>query len=352
MLKREVRDDTIGNKEEREESVGSKEEKVYSEEVEIKRKKAKQKIRDSVFAKLFRKRENVLRLYRELHPEDTEVEIDDIENVTLETVLVDGMYNDLGFSVKDKEGRVKKIVLVEAQTKWDKNMPERMSVYAQNTREIFWKKSGQEYHQQRKMNTPYFEHYVIYTGDEKGADYMKLHEFEVPENSMNLGIKVLREVSYMIFGQYIGFCKIYTECVKKNPKDKSKALRETIRRCKEEKFLVELLEDKEGEIEDIMSIFFDQAAAVEYYGDEREEIGREEGEKRGIEKATERAIGVFLAKEKEKMEATAEELGMTISEYMDMCAQSMKIKREDLIGMCAKNMGMTVNNYKVEYGLD
>ena len=97
-----------------------------------------------------------------------------------------------------------------------------------------------------------------------------------------------------------------------------------------------------------MSIFFNQATAVEDYGDEREEIGREEGR----EEATERAIKVFLAKGKEKMKATAEEFGMTISEYIEMCAKSMKIRKEDLIGICAKSMRMTVDKYKAVYEID
>ena len=71
------------------------------------------KSKDSVFTKLFSDLDNVLKLYKELHPEDTTVTKDDIQLQTLNTVLINDIYNDLGFIVNEK-GNAKLVMLVEA----------------------------------------------------------------------------------------------------------------------------------------------------------------------------------------------------------------------------------------------
>jgi len=67
--------------------------------------KAKRNMYDSVFTSLFSDPENMLRLYRDLHPEDTDVTADDIKDVTLKATMVNHIYNDLGFTVGDRSIR-------------------------------------------------------------------------------------------------------------------------------------------------------------------------------------------------------------------------------------------------------
>ena len=93
--------------------------------------KTKRKSKDSVFVDLFANEENVLQLYKELHPEDTQVTIEDIQIQTIKSVLVNTLYNDLGFLVKDKF-----VMLVEAQSVWNPNMPLRMLFYLAETYQI------------------------------------------------------------------------------------------------------------------------------------------------------------------------------------------------------------------------
>ncbi|MBQ1546103.1 MAG: hypothetical protein IIZ59_01055, partial [Clostridia bacterium] len=62
----------------------------------------KRRSKDSVFTKLFSDVNNVLELYKDLHPEDTTVTKDDIEIQTLNTVFVNDIFNDLGFIVNEK----------------------------------------------------------------------------------------------------------------------------------------------------------------------------------------------------------------------------------------------------------
>ena len=71
----------------------------------------KRNFQDSLFRDIFSFPENQLKQYMAFHPEDTTVTVDDITNVTLESILVKDMYNDLGFLVRNKL-----IVLFEAQS--------------------------------------------------------------------------------------------------------------------------------------------------------------------------------------------------------------------------------------------
>ena len=56
--------------------------------------------RDSVFSDLFGSKQNLLELYRALHPEDEAASEDDIANVTMKNILIRDLYNDLGFTVR------------------------------------------------------------------------------------------------------------------------------------------------------------------------------------------------------------------------------------------------------------
>lgn len=67
-------------------------------------------------------------LYLALHPEDTDVTEDDLTDITIENVLVNDLYNDLGFRVGDK-----RIILVEAQSTWSPNILIRSLLYVATT---------------------------------------------------------------------------------------------------------------------------------------------------------------------------------------------------------------------------
>jgi hypothetical protein len=71
----------------------------------------KRTIKDSVFTDLFQDKKYLLQLYKSLHPEDTDVTENDLNDITIKNVLTDNIYNDLGFTVGDKL-----MILVEAQS--------------------------------------------------------------------------------------------------------------------------------------------------------------------------------------------------------------------------------------------
>ncbi len=58
---------------------------------------AKRTAKNSVFLDLFQNKSYLLKLYKTLHPEDTTATEDSLTDVTIENVLTDNLYNDLGF---------------------------------------------------------------------------------------------------------------------------------------------------------------------------------------------------------------------------------------------------------------
>jgi len=73
---------------------------------------AKRTAKNSVFLDLFQNKKNLLALYKTLHPEDTDTTEDTLDIVTIDNVLTDNLYNDLGIMV----GNNKLLLLLEAQS--------------------------------------------------------------------------------------------------------------------------------------------------------------------------------------------------------------------------------------------
>ncbi len=88
----------------------------------------KRRAKDSVFTHLFSEPKYLLELYKTLHPEDTEATEADISDVTIQNVITDNMYNDLGFFVRDTL-----VILLEAQSTWSPNIVIRVLLYLAQT---------------------------------------------------------------------------------------------------------------------------------------------------------------------------------------------------------------------------
>ena len=246
--------------------------------------KAKKTTKDSVFRDLFENPTYLLQLYQALHPEDTEVTEEQISRVTIQNVLLDQMYNDLGFVVK---GRL--LLLVEAQSTWSKNIVIRALLYLANT----WK----EYIQDKKLNIygnrkiilPKPELYVIYTGERnERPEWISLSEefFLSQECFVDVKVKMLYDGKKGdIINQYVTFTKIYNEQVKKYGRTR-KAILETIYICKNSNVLKEYLKNREKEVVDIMMTLFDQEYAVERYGAEKKAEGLAEGKMKAKQEMT------------------------------------------------------------------
>lgn len=242
--------------------------------------KTKRKSKDSVFVDLFANEENVLQLYKELHPEDTQVTIEDIQIQTIKSVLVNTLYNDLGFLVKDRF-----VMLVEAQSVWNPNMPLRMLFYLAETYRRYLTDTVQSEHSSSKVKLPKPELYVVYSGEQSCPDIISFSDNFFGENSsVDLKVKVLNNADMTIHGQYIGFCKVFNE-QRKIYRDSIMCAKETIRICIERGYLVSYLRNHEKEVVDMMAELFDEEYLRESYNKANRkkalELGRAEGEAKG-----------------------------------------------------------------------
>ncbi len=156
----------------------------------------KRKIKDSVFTNLFQDKKYLLRLYKALHPEDSNVTEEDIKDVTIKHILVDADYDDLGFSIG---GRL--VILVESQSTWTLNIIIRALMYLIQTYHDFFKRTRQNLYGSKKVNMPKPELYVIFTGEKpknppdiislskdffNGEKYLESKEQEVVDIMMTL----------------------------------------------------------------------------------------------------------------------------------------------------------------------
>lgn len=62
-------------------------------------------VKDSVFTDLFQDKKYLVEMYHALHPEDTGITEEMITNITIKNIFTDGIYNDLGFLVRDRQIR-------------------------------------------------------------------------------------------------------------------------------------------------------------------------------------------------------------------------------------------------------
>ena len=219
--------------------------------------------------------QSVLRMV--LHPEDREVTEDQIGSVTIKNVLLDQMYNDLGFTVGSKL-----LVLVEAQSTWSVNIVVRVLLYLANMWQEYIESNKLNVYGSKKIELPRPELYVVYTGERKTRpEWITLTEefFSGQEAFVDVKVKVLYDGEKGdILNQYVRFTKVYNEQVKLYGRTR-KAVLETIHICKDQDVLAEYLKDREKEVVDIMMTLFEQEYAVERYGDEKRAEGRAEGRK-------------------------------------------------------------------------
>lgn len=240
----------------------------------------KRTIKDSIFTFLFGEPEYTMELYQALHPEDTTVKDSDVKLVTLQNVLANGLYNDLGFQVRDKL-----ILLVEAQSTFSENIPLRMLLYLAATYKDYVEEHKLSLYREKKVSIPQPELYVVYTGNKKHVpDELKLSSLFEGDGSVELSVKVLRDDGKgSIVDQYIAFSKIVDEQVKLHGRT-DEALYETLRICRERKILKPFLDSREKEVVDIMTALFDQQKVweIELHNVAQENLN--EGEKKGENK--------------------------------------------------------------------
>jgi len=227
---------------------------------------AKRTAKNSVFLDLFQDKKNLLALYRTLHPEDAEATEDMLDIVTIDNVLTDSLYNDLGIRVRDD----KLLLLLEAQSSWTVNILVRMLLYLAQSYHEYFIRTTQNLYKSAKVRMPKPELYIIYSGDNKHGgkpDVISLSKefFGGADTDIEVKARVIYESdSDDIINQYILFCKVFDE-QRKLYGYTERTVAETIRICKGRNVLKEYLTGKEVEVVTIMMNLFDHEQIMKMY---------------------------------------------------------------------------------------
>ena len=266
----------------------------------------KRNIKDCVFTDLFGKKKYLRELYLALHPEDIDVTEDDLTDITIENVLTNALYNDLGFRVGNRL-----IILVEAQSTWSVNILVRSLLYVSTTYQQYIDERDLDVYAAKKIDIPKPELYVIFTGDRKNRpkELQLSKEFFPDETDLALDVKVKMiygDKKDDIIGQYVLFTKVYDEQRRLYGRTR-KAIEETIQVCKERDVLKEYLESREGEVVTMMSTLFDYETIMKNHD---ATIRREEREK-----ANERAIASIVRVYKKMDGSMPDAIESVVSDY-------------------------------------
>lgn len=224
----------------------------------------KRTVKASVFEDLFSNKEYLLELYQALHPEDLTTTESDLEYVTLNQVMSNNPYNDLGFKVGSRL-----MILVEAQTTWTENIIVRCIMYLAQTWKDYFITTNQSVYDSTKLDFPEPELYVLYTGSKKiNKTTISLSEefFNGKDIAINAKIKILTNgENNNIINQYVLFTQIIDEQRKLYKDDTKTAIKETIRICKSNNILKKYLENQEKEVIDIMVTLYSQEEVFRDY---------------------------------------------------------------------------------------
>ena len=226
------------------------------EEEEALDKTLKRTVKDSVFTDLFGQKRYLIQLYRSLHPEDTETGEGDITIVTIQNIITDDLYNDLGFLVKDKL-----VVLVEAQSTWSPNIVIRALMYLMRTYNDYFSEREMDLYASKKVSLPCPELYVVYTGDRKKVpESLSLAEefFKEQKPMVDATVRILRGGrGGDILSQYVAFTQVCKDQVALHGRTQ-KAVEEIVRICQTTDILAEYMKSREKEVKNIMFTLYDE----------------------------------------------------------------------------------------------
>ena len=250
----------------------------------------KHTVKDSVFTSLFKEKRYLIQLYRALHPEDTKTTEDDLKDVTVSNVLVDDIYNDLGFTVGTTL-----LLMIEVQSTWTVNIIFRALMYLVQTYREYFRKTKQNLYKSKKLKMPKPEIYVIYVGDRKTRpEEISLSEefFEGKDICIDVRVKMIYDgKNGDIINQYVVFTKVCNEQVAKHGRTRE-AVQEAVRICKERNVLKEYLSSREKEVVDmLMELYDEQEMLRSYVESERYEAAEEAENAATIRMAREMLIG-------------------------------------------------------------
>ena len=251
-----------------------------------------------MFVSFFRHEENVLDLYRELHPEDLSATVEDVRIRTAKRVMAKGFTNDLGFSVGDR-----RICLVEAQSYELRPMQLRTVFYLSETFQSYMEEKGLTLYDVRSV--PKWEVFVVSTGrGRRGLFRLSA----ITDDLMDAGaLEPVPMKDGGLLRSYVEACRIIDTVISRKRDDEGKtavarAFDECRARCGK---LGEFIWSRRSEVMGVYEQLFDveenmkmNCAAFERKGFERgERKGFKRGEREGLKAVARRMLSRGMSPE-------------------------------------------------------
>lgn len=220
--------------------------------------------KDSVFVDLFGQKEYLLQLYQTLHPEDSATQEEDLKYISLRSVVLRGIYNDIGFMVGDKL-----MILTEEQSTWTMNILPRMFIYLAHSLQDYFHATHADVYSTTKVVIPEIELYVVFTSqDAKGWNVISFADefFHGKGCPVDVRVKVLyrdggrESASPDIIWQYEAFARAFDVFTRKYGRTAA-AVEGVLRFCMDHGILVRYLAERGKEVRRIMMDLLSQEGA-------------------------------------------------------------------------------------------
>ena len=231
--------------------------------------------KDSIFCDLFSRPEYCLQLYQVLHPEDHDVQAENITLVTLSSLMMQNRYNDVGILVRNRL-----LVLVEAQSTFTKNILVRFLLYLAETYNRYINRENLNIYGTKTVKLPIPELYVIYHGDrgDKPDEIILSRDVFGIDDPESIFVDVKAKIIYDstpgdIVNQFITFARVFDQQIQEHGRTRE-AVEETLRICRDQDVLRDYL--VEEEVATIMFTLLDEQKARKFW----EEDLKQEGESR------------------------------------------------------------------------
>ena len=269
--------------------------------------------KDALFKKVFKDQQAILDLYnaiRKTHYTDAEA----VHVNTIDRVVFLGMENDVSFIIDDR------LNIYEHQSTINRNMPIRGLLYLAELYKDYIRENELDIYGKQRIHLPKPIYLVFYNGTEEQLDYVEIYLKDAFEESKMLEDDfldfkaVMLNINYGHNKELMERCRplkeyaIFVDKIRKyldRGMDIGQAAHRTVEECLKKGILKDILWKEKGEIEDMITICYDEELHKKKEAEYHEEIG----ERRGI--------GIGANQEKIKFALWMKQRGMTKEEIKE-----------------------------------
>ncbi len=291
----------------------------------------KHNIKDSIFVNFFGDRENVLELYRELHPEDTSSTVEDVKIRTVKRVVTKGFTNDLGFSVGNRY-----ICLVEAQSYRLSTIQMRMMFYLAETYQNYLDELNATVYDVGEGELPIWEAYIVSSADSNEGIY-RLRS--IGSNLMDeSAIEQVTIDEQALLEEYIKACNVIDIVISGEHDESHRCVAlEALEACKDQCGRIgEYIWSRRSEVMGVYQQLFDDEENLKMLKKAYEKIGLEKGLEQGLKQGTKQGMekGIVIGKEEEKKKIALKMLSKNMSP--EEVSEMTDIPLEDVIRLASE----------------